>query len=169
MPTSRRSRTALLATAMICVGRAALAQSAGCALVPDTQNPAEQILKCGDSVTIRSERGARYQLEAPDTARLDSGAVMIEFQPGAVQKSFQILTPLAIASVRGTKWVVDSQSSRMSAFVVSGHVAVTRRSDGRSALLGPGEGADIDARPGPVSVKRWPETRVKALMARFGQ
>jgi ferric-dicitrate binding protein FerR (iron transport regulator) len=150
------------------------AQPSGCVLTKDDQNPSEQILRCGDSLTIHTAPGTRYRLEnqaqgAPAAARLDTGALMIEFHGNAGQQNFQILTPQAIASVRGTKWIVDAAAGQTSTFVIAGTVSVSRRHDGRSADLGPGEGLDVGSGSGPVVVKRWPATRVKALLARFGQ
>jgi ferric-dicitrate binding protein FerR (iron transport regulator) len=152
----------------------ATAQNHGCVLVRDDQNPSEKILRCGDYLTIRSAAATQYRLvdqtkNPPDSAQLDSGALMIEFKGSTGLHDFQILTPLAIASVRGTKWIVTTQGAQTSTFVISGKVSVTRRNNHQSADLGPGEGTDIDAGSGPVIVKRWPAARVKALLARFGQ
>jgi hypothetical protein len=150
------------------------AQPGGCVLTKDDQNPSEQILRCGDYLTIHTAPGTRYRLEnqaqgAPTAARLDTGAMMIEFHGNAGQQNFQILTPQAIASVRGTKWIVDAAAGQTSTFVITGTVSVSRRHDGHSENLGPGEGLDVGGGSGPVVVKRWPATRVKALLARFGQ
>jgi hypothetical protein len=35
-------------------------------------------------------------------------------------------------------------------------------------VLGPGQGVDVDE-AGPLVVKRWPQARVTALLARLGQ
>lgn len=173
-PTRRRERCALLLLVLLSVCQPAVAQTGGCVLVPDDQNPSEKILRCGDDLAVRTAPGTRYRLEnqaqgSPDAARLDAGALMIEFHGSAGRQNFQILTPQAIASVRGTKWVVKAADGQTSTFVMSGTVSVTRRNGGRSANLGPGEGTDVDSGSGPVVVKRWPAARVKALLARFGQ
>jgi FecR-like protein len=151
------------------------AQPAGCTLIADDRNPTEKILRCGDGLTIRNAPGTRYQMidqggqRPPGGARLDSGALMIEFAPGARQRNFQILTPHAIAAVRGTKWAVEVVPDRTSTLVLSGVVEVKRPRGRRGALLHPGEGADVSAGAGPIVVKRWAEKRVEALLARFGQ
>ena len=51
----------------------------------------------------------------------------------------------------------------------NGRVAVGRRTGTHSVTLGPGEGVDVEATRGPLTVKRWPKARVAALMARLGQ
>jgi FecR protein len=160
-----------------------LGQSLGCVLVPDARNPSEKILRCGGNVTIRSAPNTAYRLTSPDNrrqvggARLDSGALLIEFRPNEGQRDFRILTPQAITAVRGTRWAVEVAPGRTSTLVLSGSVEVTRRSSRRGAapggrqsvVLGPGQGVDVSAGTGPIVVKRWAQTRIDALMARFGR
>jgi hypothetical protein len=176
---SRGSRfrfTRLLAALSIwlCAIGFSYAQSNVCELVPDEKNPPEKMLKCGDSLLIRSTKGAKYRKlgegqGVPSGVRLDSGAVMIEFTPGAERKDFQILTPHAIAAVRGTKWIVEVDAKQTSTLVLSGGVTVSRRRPGAlSVILDPGEGADVTATTEKIEVKRWPQKRVKALLSRFG-
>jgi hypothetical protein len=152
-----------------------LAQPAGCTLVPDDRNPSEKILRCGDTLAIRHAPNTRYRLtgqngrQAPTGARLDSGALLIEFTPNDRQKNFQILTPHAIAAVRGTRWAVDVEHGNTATLVLSGSVAVTSPRAPRGVLLNPGEGADVTAATRDIVVKRWGQKRVDALLARFGQ
>jgi FecR protein len=151
------------------------AQPAGCRLITDDRNPTEKILRCGDGLTIRNAPGTQYQMidqggtRLPVGARLDSGALMIELTPSDRLRSFQILTPHAIAAVRGTKWAVEVVPERTSTLVLSGVVEVKRPRGRRGALLHAGEGADVSAGAEPIVVKRWAKKRVEALLARFGQ
>jgi ferric-dicitrate binding protein FerR (iron transport regulator) len=150
------------------------AQPAGCTLVADDRNPTEKILRCGNTLAIRNAPGTRYRLtgqhgrQAPTGVRLDSGALLIEFTPSDRQKNFQILTPHAIAAVRGTRWAVDVEHGNTATLVLSGAVAVTSPR-APSVLLTPGEGADVTAGTRDIVVKRWGQKRVDALLARFGQ
>jgi len=167
----------------LCTTVTVLGQSSGCVLVPDDRNPSEKILRCGSYLTIRSASNTRYRLTNPDNrqqpsaARLDSGALLIEFSPNERQRDFRILTPHAITAVRGTRWAVEVAASRTSALVISGSVAVMRRNGSggaapgarESAVLRAGEGVDVAAGGGPIVVKRWAQKRIGALMARFGQ
>jgi hypothetical protein len=94
---------------------------------------------------------------------------MIEFTPSEGRRKFQILTPHAIAAVRGTRWAVEVEPERTSTLVISGTVQVTRPRGNRSAVLHAGEGADVSAGSDPITVKIWGKKRVDALLARFGQ
>jgi hypothetical protein len=167
---------AIIVVSWLGVPSRGLGQPAGCTLVPDDRHPAEEILRCGDSLTIHSAANTKYQVTGqtnqgpPAAARLESGALLIEFTPSDRRKNFQILTPHAIAAVRGTRWAVEVEPSRTSTLVLSGTVEVMRpRGKQRGALLHPGEGADVSTRAGPIVVKRWAKKRVDALLARLGQ
>jgi hypothetical protein len=143
--------------------------------VPDDRNPPEKILRCGDALEVRSAHQTEYHPvdqagnAPPNAIQLDSGALMIEFHPGKGRRHFQILTPNAIAAVRGTKWVVEVAPARTSTFVIAGRVAVSRSRGQQTVLLRPGEGADVTPQSGPIVVKRWAASRVKTLLARFGE
>ena len=179
---SRLMIAALPLSIWLCTPTSVLGQSNGCVLVPDGRNPSEKILRCGSSLTIRSAPNTSYRLTNPDNrqpggVRLDSGALLIEFTPNEGQRDFRILTPQAITAVRGTRWAVEVGRSQTSTLVLSGSVEVTRRNSRQgaapgaqeSAVPGAGEGVDVAAGTGPIVVKRWAQTRIDALMARFGQ
>jgi ferric-dicitrate binding protein FerR (iron transport regulator) len=162
-----RAISVALACALAPVATAA-AQSA-CSLESSTFTT--QTIRC-KGVTIVAENGARYTLRdrdgngRVDSVELSSKALLLEVPKG--RNEFKVITPQAIAAVRGTKWAVDAAESRTSVFVVHGRVAVGRRTGGNSVTLGPGDGVDVEA-AGPLTVKRWPPARVAALMARLGQ
>ena len=151
---------------------AARAAGGVCALVQDSKDPALRAMQCdGERVAVREEPGARYALdpaEPPTRLRLDAGALMVEFHPGSKPAGFEVLTPIAIAAVRGTKWVVDAQPGGTSVFVIAGRVAVTRAAGGVEAVLHRGDGVDVAAGTDPLTVNRWKHGRVRALLARFG-
>ena len=85
------------------------------------------------------------------------------------KSEFQILTPLAIAAVRGTKWAMEVMKERNSTLVLNGAVAVTSRRLNEYVVLRDGEGVDITPSDTTMIQKRWGEARVRALMARFGE
>jgi len=161
---------AVVAAVMLTLALAgkAQAQPSGCTLVPDEHNPSEKILRCGDDLTLRSARGTQYKLTTkdgeplPTGAELDSGALLIEGK-----RDFQILTPHAIAAVRGTKWAVQVTPKQTSALVLTGVVEVSRGK--QKVSLRAGEGVDVSPGTKPLEVKRWKQKRVKALLASFGQ
>jgi ferric-dicitrate binding protein FerR (iron transport regulator) len=149
--------------------------ASACALIPNEKMPSEKILQCGDALTVRATEGARYQLlykkgeSLPVGIRLNDGALLIEFQHSLWRKDFQILTPLAIAAVRGTKWAVDVTKSRTSVLVVYGAVGVTNRHLNQYVILSEGEGVDITPADTSTVQKPWGEARKRALLARFGE
>jgi ferric-dicitrate binding protein FerR (iron transport regulator) len=101
-----------------------------------------------------------------DSVELSSKALLLEVPKRETE--FKVITPQAIAAVRGTRWAVDALEGKTSVFVINGRVAVGRRAGRHIVTLGPGEGVDVEA-TGPLTVKRWPPARVSALMARLGQ
>lgn len=152
------------------------AQGAGaCALIPNGKTPSEKILQCGDNLTVRPARGTRYRPlykkgdPLPVGIRLDDGALLIEYHPATPQEKFQILTPLAIAAVRGTKWAMEVTRARTSTLVLAGAVAVTNRSLNEYVVLTEGQGVDITPTDTSVVQKTWGEARVRALLSRFGE
>jgi FecR protein len=134
---------------------------------------ATQTLHCRAGITIVAEDGARYTLRSNHNGRVDavelSGkALLIEVAPKSGGNKFEVITPQAIAAVRGTKWAVDAAGDKTSVFVVNGSVRVGPRTGGNGVTLRPGEGVDVE--PGaPLTVKRWAPPRVSALLARLGQ
>lgn len=166
---------AAAASILLCSPVQVLAQTSGCTLLPDDREPSVKILRCGEDLTVRIAANTDYQLTQaqgqalPRGAQLKAGALMIDFKPGRRQRNFQILTPHAIAAVRGTVWAVEVKPEQSSTLAVSGSVQVTRANGSRGVTLTAGEGADVTAGAGPITVKRWGEPRVKALLARFAQ
>jgi FecR protein len=176
------------------VGSAA-AQSEACILSPDKNNPSEQILRCGAELTITPAPGTVYHPAAtgedglPPSVQLDSGALLIEFHAkdtaentATPHRDFQVLTPQVVASVHGTKWMMEVKPGQTSAVVLLGQVAIARKDAADAVMVGPGRGVDVTAadpakiskskngsQPAPIAVKRWAPARVKALLARFGQ
>jgi ferric-dicitrate binding protein FerR (iron transport regulator) len=168
------ARLALAIAVWLAAAPLARAQD-GCALVPDERNPREKILRCGEGLTIRVAPSTVYRLltapgsRQPTGARLDSGALMIELDRSKTKRNFQIQTPHAIAAVRGTTWATEVNATQTSTFVVAGAVAVTRANRGDGVVLNAGEGVDVPAGTGPLTVKVWSEDRARTLLGRFGQ
>ena len=100
---------------------------------------------------------------------LQSKAVLVDAPRQQGKRRFQVTTPQAIAAVRGTKWAVDAQETRTSVLVLRGRVAVRRPGGAGQVVLGPGDGVDVEPGTAPLVIKRWPQPRVDALLARLGQ
>lgn len=136
---------------------------------------ATQTLRCPGELAIVAEDGARFTLQGVDKAgsvhsvNLQSKALLVDVprQPG--KRRFQVTTPQAIAAVRGTKWAVDVQATRTSVLVLNGQVAVRRPRGAGQVVLGAGDGVDVEPGTAPLVIKRWPQPRVDALLARLGQ
>ena len=150
---------------------AAAQTSAGC-VKGDLGNPPRIVYQCQGGVILEAEAAAAMGIvesgpnDRPTDVRVLSDAVLIEVAPDS--GAFQIRTPHAIAAVRGTVYVVDVSADRTDVFVVSGTVSVSRPDGSDQVALTEGEGVDVT--PGdPLVVRRWPEERVRNLLARFGR
>jgi hypothetical protein len=152
------------------------AQAAGaCALVPNGSLPAGKILQCGQTLTVRPAPGTIYQPlykkgdPLPVAIRLNDGALLIEDHPASSKEKFQILTPLAIAAVRGTKWAMDVTKAQTSTLVVTGTVAVTNRRLNQFVVLTEGQGIDITPTDTSMVARTWGDERLRELLSRFGE
>jgi hypothetical protein len=149
------------------------AQPAGCS--SEATANATQTLRCSGGLTIVAESGAQYTVldrdrnGVFDAVELRSKAVLVEAPKQRSGRRFEVITPQAIAAVRGTKWAVDAQETRTSVLVIDGRVAVRRRAGPGRVELGPGEGVDVEPGAAALTVRRWPQPRVEALLARLGQ
>ena len=134
-----------------------------------------QTLKCEPGLSITVERGAHYRLAdrnhdgRVDAIVLNNKAVLIDVDSTHVQGGFEVVTPQAIAAVRGTRWAVDAQRGKTSVLVLRGRVAVNKVSTGEGVTLGQGQGVDADRSRSPLHVTAWGQPRINALMARLGQ
>ena len=113
---------------------AASSGQAGCTL---QHVGSQDVLHCPDDLTITKEAGAEVTLEdrngdgRPDAAKLESKAVLIDLPRPDNATGFEVITPQAIAAVRGTRWAVDVAPGKTSVFVVSGSVGVHRPGERR--------------------------------------
>jgi len=152
----------------------ALAQAGGCTM-ERVAGSSRQVMHCADGVTITAEGGARFNVidrnrdGRPDAVSLRNKAVLVDVDRARRPGGFEVITPQAIAAVRGTRWAVDVKSGTTSVFVVRGRVAVGRSTAGPGVVLDVGEGVDVTRGSEPLTVRRWPAARAAALLARLGQ
>ena len=169
----RRVRIGIVCAVLICgaVSSSAPAQTSGCTTTT-LADPPREVLRCGNGLSITAERGSAYRLEdrnrdgRPDAATLESRGLLVQSPPK--RGMFQILTPHAIATVRGTVWAVDVSPARSSVFVGEGAVEVRRRHGDETVTLRAGDGVDVDDTTA-LEVKRWSAERAARLLARFGR
>jgi ferric-dicitrate binding protein FerR (iron transport regulator) len=165
---------AVCAAALQLVPGVASAQSGGCTM-ERAGGTSRQIMRCADGVTVTAEDGARFNLidrnqdGRPDAVSLRDKALLIDVDTARRAQGFQVLTPQAIAAVRGTRWAVDVKKGTTAVFVIRGRVAVGRVGSQQTVVLSVGEGVDVVAGSGPLTVRRWPPARAAALLARLGQ
>ncbi|HEX2555639.1 MAG TPA: FecR domain-containing protein [Microvirga sp.] len=147
-------------------------QVQGCT-VTNRSDPAGQVIACPGGLTLTVEPATAYRLidadgdGRPEAAELTDRGLLVEVPPGRGRVRFQIRTPHAVASVRGTVWATDVSAARTSVFVERGAVAVRPQASRRTAVLNPGEGVDVEAGTRVPEVKRWSPARAAALLARF--
>ncbi|WP_232630714.1 FecR domain-containing protein [Methylobacterium sp. Leaf118] len=156
------------------VGGTAQAQTRDGCRVSLFTDPPREVLDCPGGLTISAEKGATYRLidanrdGRPEAVELDGKALLIESAPR--RSGFQVRTPHAVASVRGTTWAIDAGAGATAVFVEAGTVAVARPGGRETALLRAGDGIDVGAEGGALpAVKRWSRERRLHLLARFGR
>lgn len=169
-----RLTCAAIACAFIGVTVAA-AQPAPAGCSSDQPANAPQTLHCPGDLTIVAEGGAKFTLQSIDkkggveSVNLQSKALLVDAPKQRGKRRFHVTTPQAIAAVRGTKWAVDAQETRTSVLVLRGQVAVRRPKGAGQVVLGAGDGVDVEPGTAPLVIKRWPQPRIDALLARLGQ
>ena len=165
--------TCLVITLEIAGVDVAAAQQAPAGCSSEQRPNAAQTLRCRDGLIIVAEDGARFTLQGKsgdaDSVELRNKAVLIDVPKQKGNSRFRVITPQAIAAVRGTKWAVDVRETRTSVLVLDGQVAVLRPGGSGEAVLGPGEGVAVEPGTGALEVKRWGQPRIDALLARLRQ
>ena len=173
-----RRQSVLLQTRSICLAlmfwatlfAAQVAQS--CEISTSDTGPVRQVISCGDSVRIEREPAADLKITkspnavVPRVIEVKGGAILIKVSPGS--DPTRVRTPHAIATVRGTSYIVDAGPSQTSVFVLEGDVDVKRANDASTFTLNAGEGTDVTLEE-TLTIRRWGETRTEALLARFGR
>lgn len=163
---------ALSAAMMLAAGGDAPAQQPGGCTSSTRTDPPRTVFACRGGVVIEAEAAASFRIVPPqgsaavEAVELDGKGVLADLPPR--RGRFQILTPHAIASVRGTVYALDVTASGTAVFVQEGSVRVSRRDGSEPVTLGAGEGVDVS--PGaPLAVRRWPAARASLLLGRFGR
>lgn len=160
---------------LVAFAPAAARGQTGACTVAALSDPPGDLVTCRDGLVIRTERSSVYRLidgnrdGRPEGAELTGRGLLIDLPAGRSRGRFQIQTPHAIASVRGTIWAVDVTATRTSVFVQQGVVAVTRPGSREGVTLRAGDGVDVEAGSGSLQVRRWAAPRAAALLARFGR
>jgi hypothetical protein len=150
--------------------QASAQQIAGCTSTV-MANPARTVFRCAGGLVIEAEASAEFSVSGSRSGgvisaiELKSRGILVELTR---HRRFQILTPHAIASVRGTIFAVDVTLAQTSVLVARGGTRVARRGQPEAVNLGRGEGVDVTP-DNPLVVRRWPLERAAALLGRFGR
>lgn len=166
-----RNFLAVLCLLVMAPSLAVAQQASGC-VATELSDPPRIVYQCANGLVLEAEAAAALEIEEaivgerPDAVRLTEKGVLIELVPG--NGSFQILTPHAIAAVRGTIYVVDVMDGMTSVFVVSGEIAVSRTDRSETVALAAGDGIEVSLDQ-PMIVELWQPEKVARLLARFGR
>lgn len=79
---------------------------------------------------------------------------------------FDVRTTTAVASVRGTDYLVENTGAKTAVFVAEGRVAVSSRAGSGTVILRDGQGVDVPAERAPLTVKTWGAKRRDEALAR---
>ncbi|WP_346913688.1 FecR domain-containing protein [uncultured Roseibium sp.] len=151
---------------------AGMAQQVNGCVRSELTDPARVVYTCQGGLVLEAEAAASFVIAdtgapgRPVAADLSGKGVLVEVEPGS--GPFQILTPQAIAAVRGTVYAVDVEDGVTSVFVVRGEVGVSRPDGSEAVALGAGEGVTVTTGE-PLVVKSWPQEKVDRLLARFAR
>lgn len=130
---------------------------------------------CDDGIVVTVGVGTEVNLEALAGASGRGQSVILQLIRGIVGivapertwDGFDVRTPLAIASVRSTEWLVEHGTEAGTAiFVREGRVRV--RHAGGAALLAEGDGITIPPVGAAGAVKQWGEARIEKSGAALG-
>lgn len=160
--------------AAVAISSAALGQQGAACQTTEVNDPPRVILSCANGLVIEAEApeasASAFRLPAlqspPIAVDVTSRGVLVTLPPG--KGPFQIMTPHAIVSVRGTVFVVDVTAAETAVFVIEGLVEVRRLDGSGTVELGEGDGVTVSAGT-PMTVKQWPGAKVSALLMRFAR
>lgn len=154
----------------------ALAQEISGCTQTNLTDPPRMVYTCENGLVIEAEALVEFEplqpaqdgdIAPPQSIQLNSNAILISLPTG--QGPFQIMTPHAIASVRGTTYVVDVTAEKTAVFAIEGVVGVAKDDKGAAVDLKAGEGVTVSNDSPLLEVKAWPQVKVAALMARFAR
>ncbi len=120
----------------------------------------------GESTVLAISNFVRADSGGPAQAALDLITGIVRLVAAPPRDAFEVRTRAAVASVRGTRWIVASEPERDSVFVIEGSVEVRARRAAGSVTLSRGEGTDIVPGEPPSAPKAWGAARVEDVMSR---
>ncbi|TDQ78930.1 FecR family protein [Dongia mobilis] len=104
--------------------------------------------------------------ESNAVLELLSGIVRATVNSATGWKRFEVRTTTAVASVRGTDYLVENTGAASAVFVAEGRVAVSSRVGAGTVVIREGQGVDVTAEYTPLAVRVWGAKRRDAALAR---
>jgi hypothetical protein len=170
MHIQRTARWLSLSIASLFFATAASGQTSAPCPSQTLSDPPRVVYRCASGVTIEVEQRTALEgflgpiLEGVRNIFVSDRAIMVDVEPGL--GAFQIRTPYAIASVRGTTFIVDALTNSADVFVIEGLVSVSGGYAMGLVELSAGDGVSVTS-TALSDVSQWPQTRVSALLRRF--
>lgn len=133
-------------------------------------------ITCDDDTVVTIGTETEVNLENLVTASVSLNPVAMQLIEGVIgiflpqrdKAGFRVRTPVAIASVRSTEWLVEwGQGDAAAVFVRRGEVIV-RGLHGERFVLGDGEGITVSAAGVAGEIKTWGQARIAASTGRLG-
>jgi hypothetical protein len=137
---------------------------------PDSR--AEVTFTDGSILTVGPESDIAVSFFAPEASEssaildLVSGIARLTVNKATAWGRFEVRTTTAVASVRGTDYLVEALPGKSSVFVSEGRVAVSSRAGAGTVVLREGQGVDMTAEFVEPVVKFWGLKRKIEALAR---
>lgn len=133
---------------------------------------AEVTFTDGSLLTIGPESEISVSYFAPEEAEsnavfdLLAGIARLTVNKATGWGRFEVRTATAVASVRGTDYLVEATPGKSAVFVAEGRVAVSSRAGSGTVVLREGQGVDVPAEKAALTVKTWGAKRRDEALAR---
>ena len=127
------------------------------------------IISISENTRVRIKEFRKAAHAAKTRLEVVSGALRVFVAKVARNGHFEIETETAIATVRGTDWLIEVVPGRTSVALLHGSVAVTSRESapgGSVVLREPGQGTDVRRGAAPTAPLPWGARRLADLLAR---
>ena len=100
--------------------------------------------------------------------RVSAGILRVIVRLVLPRSAYGVQSPTAVASVRGTDWILEATPGATAIVALDGAVAVRNADDGvpGEVVLGPGEGVTVEARSPPPAPSVWGDARRESFIAR---
>lgn len=133
---------------------------------------AEVTFSDGSVLTVGPDSEVAVSFFAPEASEsvalldLISGIARMTVNKATAWGRFEVRTTTAVASVRGTEYLVEALPDKTAVFVAEGRVAVSSRAGAGTIILRKGQGVDVTKEYVELVAKTWGAKRRDAALAR---